>query len=150
MQHLIEQLSHEQLIDIIELLENDQKANAIQYIAKHTPLNELHALKVIEAIVNEHDAVLKLQTEGPRFSDDVTTDTEIGSTFTEEVAATIPIEPTLVAPPTSTQTAPTDTTPLLSELERKTDLESSPNTQTFIWMGVGILAVVVILIWIFR
>ena len=71
MQHLLEQLTQEQLLKVISMLEDDQKPEVIQYIAENSSLNELQALKVIDAIVSEHDEVLKQYTQGPRFTEDV-------------------------------------------------------------------------------
>src|SRR5690606_41448971 len=67
----IEQLTEEQLIHIIVLLEQDQKKEAVQYIMQHSTLNQEQALEGIAAILLEHDAALHMHTSGPRFSDDL-------------------------------------------------------------------------------
>lgn len=63
MQHLILKIKPEQLSDIIQLVDHEQKLDAIHYIADQTPLNELQALRVIDAITHERDHVLKIQHE---------------------------------------------------------------------------------------
>ena len=70
MQDLIEYLSQEQLVNIIILLEDDKKLEAVRYITENTPLDEAQALQVIDEIVREHDVVMKHESTGPRFSDD--------------------------------------------------------------------------------
>ena len=67
MQDLIEYLSQEQLVNIIILLEDDKKLEAVRYITENTPLDEAQALQVIDEIVQEHDVVMKHESIGPRF-----------------------------------------------------------------------------------
>lgn len=73
MQDLIEQLTQEQLVDIVILLEDDKKLDAIRYIRTHTALDESQAIQVIDEIVREHDLALNRDNKGnigPRFTDD--------------------------------------------------------------------------------
>ena len=73
MQDLIEQLTQEQLVDIVILLEYDKKLEAIRYIRTHTALDESQAMQVIDEIVREHDLALNRNNKGnigPRFTDD--------------------------------------------------------------------------------
>lgn len=73
MQDLIEQLTQEQLVDIVILLEDDKKLEAIRYIRTHTALDESQAIQVINEIVREHDLALNRNNKGnigPRFTDD--------------------------------------------------------------------------------
>ena len=73
MQDLIEQLTQEQLVDIVILLEDDKKLEAIRYIRTHTALDESQAIQVINEIVREHDLALNRDNKGnigPRFTDD--------------------------------------------------------------------------------
>lgn len=73
MQDLIEQLTQEQLVDIVILLEDDKKLDAIRYIRTHTTLDESQAIQVIDEIVREHDLALNRDNKGnigPRFTDD--------------------------------------------------------------------------------
>ena len=73
MQELIEQISQQQLVEIIILLEDDKKLEAIHYIRSHTPLDEIQARQLIDEIVREHDLALQRDpndTIGPRFTED--------------------------------------------------------------------------------
>ncbi|AUX88699.1 hypothetical protein [Acinetobacter sp. ACNIH1] len=73
MQDLIEQLTQEQLVNIVILLEDDKKLDAIRYIRTHTALDESQAIQVIDEIVREHDLALNRNNKGnigPRFTDD--------------------------------------------------------------------------------
>ncbi len=63
MQHLILKIKPEQLSDIIDLVDREQKLDAINYIADQTPLNEIQALRVIDAIVHDREQVMQIQHE---------------------------------------------------------------------------------------
>lgn len=63
MQHLILKIKPEQLSEIIHLVDQEQKLDAINYIADQTPLNEIQALRVIDAITHEREHVLRIQHE---------------------------------------------------------------------------------------
>lgn len=95
MQDPIEYLTEDQLVHIVVLLEEDKKTEAIQYIVQHTPLDQQQALEVIAAIVMEHDAALQVQTQGARFSDDVTINPQLKTeALTDSIAVSIPASAT--------------------------------------------------------
>ena len=86
MQDLIEQLTQEQLVDIVILLEDDKKLDAIRYIRTHTALDESQAIQVIDEIVREHDLALNRDNKGnigPRFTDDTDENIPVVSTSLE-------------------------------------------------------------------
>ena len=131
MQELIESLSQEQLVNIIILLEDDKKLEAVRYITEHTPLDEDQALQVIEEIVREYDVVMKTETIGPRFSDDAG-------------------EIDLVTPPLEIPTHPSLNIPTEAEFTAQQLREDVParKIEKKIWMMAAIAVVLLILVWI--
>lgn len=131
MQELIESLTQEQLVNIIILLEDDKKIEAVRYITEHTTLNEIQALQVIEEIVREHDVVMKTESTGPRFSDDAG-------------------EVDLVTPPLEIPTHPSLNTPTEAEITARQLREEVPTRkiENKIWILAAIAVLLLILIWI--
>lgn len=127
MQDLIEYLSQEQLVNIIILLEDDKKLEAVRYITENTPLDEAQALQVIDEIVREHD----VESTGPRFSDD---------------AGDID----LVTPPLEIPTHPSLSTSAEAEITAQQLRENVPTRkiEKKIWMMAAVAVVLLILVWI--
>lgn len=131
MQDLIEYLSQEQLVNIIILLEDDKKLEAVRYITENTPLDEAQALQVIDEIVQEHDVVMKHESTGPRFSDD---------------AGDID----LVTPPLEIPTHPSLSTSTEAEITAQQLRENVPTRkiEKKIWVMAAVAVVLLILVWI--
>ncbi|WP_216938353.1 MULTISPECIES: hypothetical protein [unclassified Acinetobacter] len=131
MQELIESLTQEQLVNIIILLEDDKKLEAVRYITENTPLDEVQALQVIEEIVREHDIVMKTESTGPRFSDDA-----------DDID--------LVTPPLEIPTHPSLSTPTETEIIAQQLRENVPTRkiEKKIWMIAVVAVLLLILLWI--
>lgn len=134
MQDLIEHLSQEQLVDIIILLEDDQKQEAIRYIQTHTSLDEIQARQAIDEIVLEHDRALQRDHKGDtgqRFSDDA----EKIQILTPPLE--VPEHPNLHLAKEAELAAPA--VPLRTpgrELEKK------------IWLTAAVILLIIILLWV--
>ncbi|ATO19630.1 hypothetical protein BS636_08185 [Acinetobacter sp. LoGeW2-3] len=146
MQDPIEYLTEEQLVHIVVLLEDDKKTEAIQYIVQHTSLNQQQALEVIAAIVMEHDAALQVQTQGARFSDDVTADRQLKTeTLTDSIAVSIPTSATqdhATRPP-----VPESTRELQEKVAEPVTAKNGPH---LIWIIAGIIILITVIIWMVR
>ena len=146
MQDPIEHLTEEQLVHIVVLLEEDKKTEAIQYIVQNTSLNQQQALEVIAAIVMEHDAALQVQTQGARFSDDVTTDQQLKTeVLTDSIAVSIPMNSTqdhATHPP-----MPESTRELQEKVAEPVTAKNGPH---LIWIIAGIIILIMLIIWMVR
>ena len=135
MQDLIEQLSQQQLVDIIILLEDDKKLEAIRYIRTHTSLDEFQARQVIDEIVLEHDLALNRDHEGnigPRFSEDANENIQVMTTPLE-----VPEHPNLsIAKDTEVAAQHVGRRVPARELEKK------------IWITAAIILAIIILLWL--
>lgn len=144
MREPIEQLSEEQLVHIVVLLEDDKKNEALAYIVKNSSLNEQQARDVIAAILMEHDAALQQQTSGPRFTDDLPEQQVETGNLTDSIAISIPRQ--------NDQLSDSPTSPLppaTEELQEKVaEPESTPTTPHLIWIAAGIIIFILLLIWI--
>lgn len=138
MQDPIEQLTEEQLIHIIVLLEQDQKKEAIQYIMQHSTLNQEQALEVIAAILMEHDAALHMHSSGPRFSDDLSSEqTASNAALTDSIAVSEP-EQALKRSPVP---------PVIPELQEKiADPVTAPKQPHLLWISAGIVIFILLLV----
>lgn len=140
MQDPIEQLTEEQLIHIIVLLEQDQKKEAIQYIMQHSTLNQEQALEVIAAILMEHDAALHMHSSGPRFSDDLSSEqTASNATLTNSIAVSAP------EPQQAIERSPVP--PVIPELQEKiADPVTAPKQPHLLWISAGIVVFILVLV----
>ncbi|MBD8010303.1 MULTISPECIES: hypothetical protein [Acinetobacter] len=131
MQDFIESLSQEQLVNIIILLEDDKKKEAVGYITGNTPLDEVQALQVIEEIVREHDIVMKHESTGPRFSDDA-----------DDID--------LVTPPLEIPNHPSLSAPTEAEITAQQLRENVPprKIEKKIWIIATVAVILLILIWL--
>lgn len=59
MHHHLLEISSEQLQQLVELIDQNQRIEAIQFIAEDTPLNQIQALRVLEVIQAERDTILE-------------------------------------------------------------------------------------------
>ncbi len=143
MQDPIEYLTEDQLVHIVVLLEEDKKSEAIQYIVQHTPLDQQQALEVIAAIVMEHDAALQVQTQGARFSDDVTINPQLKTeALTDSIAVSIPASATqdhATRPP-----IPESTQELQEKVAEPVTAKNGPH---LIWIIAGIIILILLIIW---
>ncbi len=83
------------LVDIVILLEDDKKLEAIRYIRTHTAFRWITAIQVIDEIVREHDLALNRNNKGnigPRFTDDADENISVVTTPLE-----VPVVPTLAS-----------------------------------------------------
>ncbi|ANF82429.1 hypothetical protein A3K93_09615 [Acinetobacter sp. NCu2D-2] len=60
-QHLLK-ISPEQLQQLVSFIDQNQRAEAIDYIAEETSLNQIQALRVIEVIQNERETIFDEHT----------------------------------------------------------------------------------------
>ena len=133
MQELIEQISQQQLVEIIILLEDDKKLEAIHYIRSHTPLDEIQARQLIDEIVREHDLALQRDpndTIGPRFTED------------EDMQ--------LLTPPLELPKHPQLSISKEQEVAAQRVPETTPTQQIKkkIWMTATAIVLLIILVWI--
>ncbi len=127
MQDLIEQLTQEQLVDIVILLEDDKKLDAIRYIRTHTALDESQAIQVIDEIVREHDLAL-----GPRFTDDADENIPVVTTPLE-----VPDHPNLsIAKDTEVAAQQVGKRVPGREIEKK------------IWITAAVILLIIIVLWL--
>jgi hypothetical protein len=59
MDEKIQQLTNEQLLDVIVLVEENKIIQAIQYIATHTAFQYDDAQEIVTELTKRHDAALK-------------------------------------------------------------------------------------------
>lgn len=135
MQDLIEQLTQEQLVDIVILLEDDKKLDAICYIRTHTALDESQAIQVIDEIVREHDLALNRDNKGnigPRFTDDADENIPVVTTSLE-----VPDHPNLsIAKDTEVAAQQVDKRVPGREIEKK------------IWITAAVILLIIIVLWL--
>lgn len=135
MQDLIEQLTQEQLVDIVILLENDKKLEAIRYIRTHTALDESQAIQVIDEIVREHDLALNRDNKGnigPRFTDDADENIPVVTTSLE-----VPDHPNLsIAKDTEVAAQQVGKRVPGREIEKK------------IWITAAVILLIIIVLWL--
>lgn len=135
MQHLIEQLTQEQLVDIVILLEDDKKLEAIRYIRTHTALDESQAIQVINEIVREHDLALNRDNKGnigPRFTDDADENIPVVTTPLE-----VPDHPNLsIAKDTEVAAQQVGKRVPGREIEKK------------IWITAAVILLIIIVLWL--
>lgn len=135
MQDLIEQLTQEQLVDIVILLEDDKKLDAIRYIRTHTALDESQAIQVIDEIVREHDLALNRDNEGnigPRFTDDADENIPVVTTPLE-----VPEHPNLsIAKDTEVAAQQVGKRVPGREIEKK------------IWITAAVILLIIIVLWL--
>ena len=135
MQDLIEQLTQEQLVDIVILLEDDKKLDAIRYIRTHTALDESQAIQVIDEIVREHDLALNRDNKGnigPRFTDDADENIPVVTTSLE-----VPDHPNLsIAKDTEVAAQQVGKRVPGREIEKK------------IWITAAIILLIIIVLWL--
>lgn len=135
MQDLIEQLTQEQLVDIVILLEDDKKLDAIRYIRTHTTLDESQAIQVIDEIVREHDLALNRDNKGnigPRFTDDADENIPVVTTPLE-----VPEHPNLsIAKDTEVAAQQVGKRVPGREIEKK------------IWITAAIILLIIIVLWL--
>ncbi|MBO3661299.1 MULTISPECIES: hypothetical protein [Acinetobacter] len=135
MQDLIEQLTQEQLVDIVILLEDDKKLDAIRYIRTHTTLDESQAIQVIDEIVREHDLALNRDNKGnigPRFTDDADENIPVVTTPLE-----VPEHPNLsIAKDTEVAAQQVGKRVPGREIEKK------------IWITAAVILLIIIVLWL--
>jgi len=135
MQDLIEQLTQEQLVDIVILLEDDKKLDAIRYIRTHTALDESQAIQVIDEIVREHDLALNRDNKGnigPRFTDDADENIPVVTTSLE-----VPDHPNLsIAKNTEVAAQQVGKRVPGREIEKK------------IWITAAVILLIIIVLWL--
>lgn len=135
MQDLIEQLTQEQLVDIVILLEDDKKLEAIRYIRTHTVLDESQAIQVIDEIVREHDLALNRDNKGnigPRFTDDADENIPVVTTLLE-----VPEHPNLsIAKDTEVAAQQVGKRVPGREIEKK------------IWITAAVILLIIIVLWL--
>lgn len=135
MQDLIEQLTQEQLVDIVILLEDDKKLDAIRYIRTHTALDESQAIQVIDEIVREHDLALNRDNKGnigPRFTDDADENIPVVTTSLE-----VPEHPNLsIAKDTEVAAQQVGKRVPGREIEKK------------IWITAAVILLIIIVLWL--
>lgn len=135
MQDLIEQLTQEQLVDIVILLEDDKKLEAIRYIRTHTALDESQAIQVIDEIVREHDLALNRDNKGnigPRFTDDADENIPVVTTSLE-----VPEHPNLsIAKDTEVAARQVGKRVPGREIEKK------------IWITAAVILLIIIVLWL--
>jgi len=135
MQDLIEQLTQEQLVDIVILLEDDKKLDAIRYIRTHTALDESQAIQVIDEIVREHDLALNRDNKGnigPRFTDDADENISVVTTPLE-----VPEHPNLsIAKDTEVAAQQVGKRVPGREIEKK------------IWITAAVILLIIIVLWL--
>lgn len=135
MQDLIEQLTQEQLVDIVILLEDDKKLDAIRYIRTHTVLDESQAIQVIDEIVREHDLALNRDNKGnigPRFTDDADENIPVVTTPLE-----VPEHPNLsIAKDTEVAAQQVGKRVPGREIEKK------------IWITAAVILLIIIVLWL--
>ena len=135
MQDLIEQLTQEQLVDIVILLEDDKKLEAIRYIRAHTALDESQAIQVIDEIVREHDLALNRDNKGnigPRFTDDADENIPVVTTPLE-----VPEHPNLsIAKDTEVAAQQVGKRVPGREIEKK------------IWITAAVILLIIIVLWL--
>ncbi|WP_180003875.1 MULTISPECIES: hypothetical protein [unclassified Acinetobacter] len=135
MQDLIEQLTQEQLVDIVILLEDDKKLDAIRYIRTHTALDESQAIQVIDEIVREHDLALNRDNKGnigPRFTDDADENIPVVTTSLE-----VPDHPNLsIAKDTEVAAQQVGKHVPGREIEKK------------IWITAAVILLIIIVLWL--
>lgn len=135
MQDLIEQLTQEQLVDIVILLEDDKKLDAIRYIRTHTALDESQAIQVINEIVREHDLALNRNNKGnigPRFTDDADENISVVTTPLE-----VPDHPNLsIAKDTEVAAQQVGKRVPGREIEKK------------IWITTAVILLIIIVLWL--
>ncbi|WP_180018596.1 MULTISPECIES: hypothetical protein [unclassified Acinetobacter] len=135
MQDLIEQLTQEQLVDIVILLEDDKKLDAIRYIRTHTALDESQAIQVIDEIVREHDLALNRNNKGnigPRFTDDADENIPVVTTSLE-----VPDHPNLsIAKDTEVAAQQVGKRVPGREIEKK------------IWITAAVILLIIIVLWL--
>ncbi|QQN87579.1 MULTISPECIES: hypothetical protein [Acinetobacter] len=135
MQDLIEQLTQEQLVDIVILLEDDKKLDAIRYIRTHTALDESQAIQVIDEIVREHDLALNRDNKGnigPRFTDDADENIPVVTTPLE-----VPEHPNLsIAKDTEVAAQQVGKRVPGREIEKK------------IWITAAVILLIIIVLWL--
>ena len=135
MQDLIEQLTQEQLVDIVILLEDDKKLDAIRYIRTHTTLDESQAIQVIDEIVREHDLALNRDNKGnigPRFTDDADENIPVVTTSLE-----VPDHPNLsIAKDTEVAAQQVGKRVPGREIEKK------------IWITAAVILLIIIVLWL--
>lgn len=135
MQDLIEQLTQEQLVDIVILLEDDKKLEAIRYIRTHTALDESQAIQVIDEIVREYDLALNRDNKGnigPRFTDDADENIPVVTTPLE-----VPEHPNLsIAKDTEVAAQQVGKRVPGREIEKK------------IWITAAVILLIIIVLWL--
>ena len=135
MQDLIEQLTQEQLVDIVILLDDDKKLDAIRYIRTHTALDESQAIQVINEIVREHDLALNRDNKGnigPRFTDDADENIPVVTTPLE-----VPDHPNLsIAKDTEVAAQQVGKRVPGREIEKK------------IWITAAVILLIIIVLWL--
>ncbi|WP_313484592.1 hypothetical protein [Acinetobacter variabilis] len=135
MQDLIEQLTQGQLVDIVILLEDDKKLDAIRYIRTHTALDESQAIQVIDEIVREHDLALNRDNKGnigPRFTDDADENIPVVTTSLE-----VPDHPNLsIAKDTEVAAQQVGKRVPGREIEKK------------IWITAAVILLIIIVLWL--
>ena len=74
MDEKIEQLTNEQLLDVIVLVEENKIIQAIQYIATHTAFQYDDAQEIVTELTKRHDAALKsMYNHEQLYSEDIST-----------------------------------------------------------------------------
>lgn len=135
MQDLIERLTQGQLVDIVILLEDDKKLDAIRYIRTHTALDESQAIQVIDEIVREHDLALNRDNKGnigPRFTDDADENIPVVTTSLE-----VPDHPNLsIAKDTEVAAQQVGKRVPGREIEKK------------IWITAAVILLIIIVLWL--
>ncbi|WP_291360033.1 hypothetical protein [Acinetobacter sp. UBA3025] len=135
MQDLIEQLTQGQLVDIVILVEDDKKLDAIRYIRTHTALDESQAIQVIDEIVREHDLALNRDNKGnigPRFTDDADENIPVVTTSLE-----VPDHPNLsIAKDTEVAAQQVGKRVPGREIEKK------------IWITAAVILLIIIVLWL--
>ena len=74
MDEKIQQLTNEQLLDVIVLVEENKIIQAIQYIATHTAFQYDDAQEIVTELTKRHDAALKsMYNHEQLYSEDIST-----------------------------------------------------------------------------
>lgn len=135
MQDLIEQLTQEQLVDIVILLEDDKKLEAIRYIRTHTALDESQAIQVIDEIVREHDLALNRNNKG-----------NIGPRFTDDADENIPVVTTpLEVPDHPNLSIARDTEVAAQQVSKRVP---GRGIEKKIWITAAVILLIIIVLWL--
>lgn len=135
MQDLIEQLTQEQLVDIVILLEDDKKLDAIRYIRTHTALDESQAIQVIDEIVREHDLALNRDNKG-----------NIGPRFTDDADENIPVVTTSLEVPDHPNLSITKDTEVAAQQVGKR--VPGREIEKKIWITAAVILLIIIVLWL--